>query len=704
MRTVIRSLTPSALLLLCSICSSSSLLAQRVTYEEFLTKVSEALRFDDQQTLDLAVRDNALHAVKRLRNLYFSERGGSQSGLEEAQKIADAWERKFEGSNTPHKLRRWILGLDTTRYDLVVKLEQQMWKAWGHFADNNRSIKFADQTIENLTTVVRHAEQCGDLSNQAEAWSLINQAWQVKAKVDPTHQKDVLFAGKQFLVAREALEFRDDSIYKQYKDYVERVEKQIHEQEAARAKREGEGYGDDASPVDALLMPQAERRSFNIASSVMSKPKKVEVGLRAAGAPPQWFRTDIVKNGPTRIAHFKARDLFLVRAGASKFGISLRGDSPDLDQLGWKELKASNRLRRPSVISLDDKGSETYAMWFFLGGQSEPFQGITQNFGPTPDRTPLFIKSAMVWDTSIDGESVKIWDENLTGRLFDDPEDTKLELLLLADRPGKDPRGKVDQFDAIQVGRGPVHPLGNWVKIGTTWWRLEGADDGKSVNVRQTNPEYFKTGSLELAFEGRGITVNSLVVQGRIGPMKNARFNLAGGKAVEVPAGEYDILFGQISSGRGARRVTAWVFKGNADPLTVEEGETATVSLGAPFSIDFIRDGNKIDATTIKVVGQAGEIYTYINGAVPEAEILAARDESGKGRRAVGELSAVASGEVLNRYNEATKLGPDVGFFPKVDGVTPATAIFKYDGPDGMKLGLAQKKNALFGELKAIWH
>ena len=138
-------------------------------------------------------------------------------------------------------------------------------------------------------------------------------------------------------------------------------------------------------------------------------------------------------------------------------------------------------------------------------------------------------------------------------------------------------------FDAVKVGRADPQPLSSWMKLNDSWYHVRGKDDGAKVGFRKANPEYFKTGEIQADWSGpRGTKLTLLIVRGR-GDFAGTAFDIADGKPHEVPVGTYELAFGRIESGRGARQMTAHVFGGPDVTVTVEEGETAKFDLGEPF-------------------------------------------------------------------------------------------------------------------------
>ena len=86
----------------------------------------------------------------------------------------------------------------------------------------------------------------------------------------------------------------------------------------------------------------------------------------------------VINTGPARIEWFAGGDLYMVRPGANEFGVTLDGTEPDMKKNDYVEVDASNRLKKPSVFSLDKDGRLPYAMWFYLASDQEPFLGVNQ--------------------------------------------------------------------------------------------------------------------------------------------------------------------------------------------------------------------------------------------------------------------------------------------------------------------------------------
>src|SRR5690606_16351384 len=154
--------------------------------------------------------------------------------------------------------------------------------------------------------------------------------------------------------------------------------------------------------------------------------------------------------------------------------------------------------------------------------------------------------------------------------------------------------------------------------------------------------------------------------------------------------------------------MTANVFRGTAEPVTVEAGKTVKLALGAPFVLDFERGGSatavEIDAHKIRVRGRGGEIYTHVNGATPEPEVLVGKRNDGKGAKAVAEFVMIPDGDLLNQVaSRNPTLSIEVGFYPVPKDAEPGATVLKLEVPEGQFVGLQEQKNKLFGKLQPIF-
>lgn len=695
-------------LVACVLCARAP--AQKDTYDEFLQAITQSIRLGDEKRLDKSVRDNPMHTVSHYRGLVITTlRDPSKDNAADKKALEEAWSRVYE-SRTLEMMSRWLQSLDQSQLTQMDKGAVALAKAYGQLALLEKE-KVQDRQpyidlIQALMKIAQVLGELGDAVNAADAWGVIARVYTVIPDRTVADQREGVFAIERFLEHRDRWQWKDDH-YLKNENWAKAERERIKVEEATAEKRKAEGYDGDARGVEAYLVPDADSKEIvaELSFEMLDEPK-IDMSPQGGPVPMQWPAVSVTNEGPAMFQWFKGADVFLVRPGANEFGVTLRKPSEEPQRGDVVEAETASQIKDPTRFALDAEGQRPYAMWFFVGGSQETYQGINQNLQPTPDRAVVYYKSASSWVAEVDGTEITFYDDNTNGLLFEtDPLAYGLKDRNLG--AGPDEEVPVPAFDSMKIGKGPIQPYSEWVQIDDVWYHVRGKDDGRKVGLRPVNPEYFKTGEVQLEWSGGRATQPAvLIVQGR-GDFGGARFDLSGGKPVEVPAGEYELAFGRIESGKGARMMTANVFPGTFEKFTVEPDKTAQIELGAPFQLDFTKGGSdtmvEIDALTIRVRGRGGEIYTHINGATPAPEVLVARGEDGKGARPSGEFQPIRDPETLNRVATAhATLGSQVGFYPIPDG-SDGTTVLKVEVPPGHFVGLQEKKNKLFGKLEPIF-
>ena len=162
-----------------------------------------------------------------------------------------------------------------------------------------------------------------------------------------------------------------------------------------------------------------------------------------------------------------------------------------------------------------------------------------------------------------------------------------------------------------------------------------------------------------------------------------------------------------MTSGKGVRLVEGHIYQGGMPKIEVKKGENTVITLGSPFQLDFKRGGDddkvSIDATTIRILGAAGELYSRMSGATPTPEVVCAKSDSGKGAKAIAEFMMMDI-EQLNRLSSKSKLNMEVGFYPVLKGDLQGNQVFEGTLPfKGGVVGLRQKRHKVFGKFDPIW-
>ncbi|MGA1605873.1 MAG: hypothetical protein ACO4CT_02720 [Planctomycetota bacterium] len=686
--------------------------AQKVTSDEFSRTVNETIRLGDDKRTDKAVRENPIHTVGHFRSLVLaSKKDSSIDNAAERESLRASWERVFEG-RTLELLGRWLEAADSSILRSYDQGQSALAKAYGELnrltVSKEPDRKSYETLRDSLLKIAELFEGIGDPLDAADAWGVVARVYSIIPDRSIGDQRDGIYAIERFMDLREQWQWTKDVYFQQNQNWMKAEKERLKEAEADAAKRKAEGYDGPMKGVESFLMPDAEANEIvgELAFHVLKEPK-VDLCPQGGPIPMAWPAVTVIQSGPAPFQWFKGSDIYLVRPGATDLGVTLVGNETDLSKNPFAEVESGNKLKKPGLFFLDAESKRPYAMWFFTGGSQEPYMGVNQNLEPTRDSAVVYYKSAGVWTTEVDGEELQFFDDNTNGLLFEeDPFAYGLK-----DRnvgAGPDEEVAIPAFDSFQVGKGAVQPFSEWVQLGDAWYHVRGRDDGKAVGLRKANPEYLKTGTLKLDWGGsKANQPTVLIVQGR-GDFRGARFNLAGGKPVTVPAGEYELMFGRIESGKGAKLMTANIFPGTAERVTVTPDVETKLTIGGPFKLDFTRKGADgtvaVDALTMRVRGSAGEIYTHINGSAPAPAVFVAKGEDGKGAREVGEFQAIRDPETLNQVSVkySSTLSSHVGFYPIPKGSRGET-VLEVQVPDGFFVGLAEKKNKLFGKLDAIY-
>ncbi|MFO1052132.1 MAG: hypothetical protein U1F36_07950 [Planctomycetota bacterium] len=695
------------------------LTAQAVGYDEFARQLDQSLRLKDEKGLDKLIRDNSTHTVGHFRALVLgalADPKGGEGNQAQRDAIKASWQRVFEG-RTLESVERWLQLLDPAKIRSDDRLKQTLNQGYtelarlreGHVNDR----KLWESLADNLKKIADNFEQLGDTIGAADAHGLMATLFSSIPEKSIDDRERMIVALAHFADLRRSCDWVKDSYYLQNENIRKAEEEQLKDERQKAEKRSKEGYTGAVRGADAFLMPDADKaeKIVPLTFEVATKPKD-DLASVAGPVPPKWLGVTINNTGPAKIDWFKGAELFLVRPAANKFGITLNGSEFDLKKNPFLEIEANSKPKKPSSFFLDADKKRPYAMWFFVGGSAEPFQGLSHNLEPYEGsdgmkHATVYYKSAASWTTEVDGVPITFYDENGNGQLFEsDPFEYGMKDRNLG--KGPDDEVPVEVLDSMEIGKGGIQPWSNWLKVGETWYHARPQDGGQKVGFRPTNPEYFKTGTLQFVWTGpKPIKPVVLVVQGS-GDFANARFEVADGKPVELPASEYTVVYGRIEQKAGGKLVTAEIFGGKFAPLKVEAGATAKLEIGAPFHIGFekdVKDGKlSVDAVKLRLYGKSGEIYAKLNGCVLTPTVVVSKSADGKGGRDAGEFVAIPDPETLNKLASkfSGTLSNNVGYYPMPKGANDTT-VLTVPFPDGSFAGLADRKNKFFGKIDPVF-
>ncbi|MEC7725604.1 MAG: hypothetical protein VYD05_08830, partial [Planctomycetota bacterium] len=554
--------------------------------------------------------------------------------------------------------------------------------------------------------LARAAESIGHYYEASELWGLASVIGSKMPEKTIEDREAVVFAIEQQLLNRDNWGYTFDTHYARNKGFVESELAAIKEDQAKADKRKDEGYGADTKGVDALVMPNVAPRSFALKFTPLKDwSKDLDYGPRGGPVPPFWWLDSLEGNGSSKqMGWFTTQPMYLLRRGTNKFAVHYK----PTDEKAASEVSASSRAK-PSTFYLDAVKKRPYAMFFWLGTDQEA-TGVTKlNYAPQGKFVNLYYRSASSWKAQVDKEPIVYYDDDASGAPGNsEPFKGELRSHLVGDAEGQGVI--VPLLDSMKVGKQKRAPFSSFVKLASGWHYQEIAS-GADVAIRPLNPEYVKTGSVKLAWQGsKGARPDQLVIQGK-GDFAGAIFDVASGKPVEVPAGEYRVIWGRIVNGKGARLQTAQLYPSeDSESFLVKDGETFELSMGEPFVLDFNREGDKeasIDALSICVKEKTGCRIIGVHGTSLECDVLASKSGTSKGAKAVGAFQPFTNDQLIVKATEQYRnLGFLVACAPMPKGYREGPMVLKVSLPqDGMKLGLAVKKgkHKLFGKLQTVW-
>ena len=673
--------------------------AQDAAMNKFLTDFGKALQFNDEKGMDKAVKAAPQQAMRHFQNLRIELWGGKQDVKPQVDAIAAAWKRALDGSTALERIDRWVDSQDQKSYQAYVKARNALDKCYSilSVATESKQRKDFEVARDSTISVAKAMEETSHKVDAAEAWVLVSIIYTQMPEKTLEERRDSVFALEQFVAARDAWGWTQDEHYPRNKAIIKAEKERIAADEAAGEKRKNEGYGDNTKGIDALVMPGAKEEVHDLAFAALQNVEELDYCIKGGALPQFWWEAQVTTaDTQPLLAWFRSKPLHVVQVSGSKFAVT-----PEVaDKALQYEIDAGNKPKVTSFF-VDKAKKSPYAMWFWTGSDKERVGEMDVNLMPTPEFTPIFYRSAASWSVTHGTEQVTYYDDNCNGTPMDgDPFAGDFKSHAAGNPDGI----AVPLMDSMRVGKGARMPYSEFVKLGDAWWHQKASGEGKS-SFRPLNPEYFKTGKVKLNWAGPKPTAPvQLVIQGR-GDFRTAFFDVAGGKEVDVPAGEYVVCVGRILQGKGAKAQSANIFQGAMEAFTVEAGKTFELKMGAPFALVFTKGGTDsevaIDATRIHVKDRAGASIVEFHGMTLIPEVLAAKAADGKGAKVIGKFVRMEDPEFLGAAaREVPKIGRFVALFPMPEGAKGGSLTLKVKPPfPDAKIGLSIKKHALFGKL-----
>ena len=691
---------------------TAALSGQELGRDEFRTMWGQGMSLEDDKLLDKAMKRGHLQAITYYEEFWGQARSVNSPTAElNAAALMASWQRCFKGNATLDFVQRWVDGSNASAMKQLQSVRMNSAKLWGDYATNVATglIKKDYQSCyEDYLKLAKSAESIGHYQEAADLWGLASVIGSKMPDKSIEDREGVVFAIEQQLACKDRWEYTFDDHYIRNKEFVKAELLRLTEAKKDSAKRADEGYGANAKGIESLIMPNSTAKKYELKFEPLKDwHSDPDYGPRGGPVPSYWWLDSLGEDGSSRrMGWFRQREMYLLRRGASKFAVNW---TPTDD----KEAVAieATPKGKPSTFYLGPDKALPYAMFFWIGTDAEPTGVAKCNYSATDKIANIYYRSASSWKTQVETEPVVFYDDDASGKPGDgEPFKGEFKSHIVGNPTGDGVLAPL--FDSMKVGKGKRMPYSQFVKLAGAWHYLEIAG-GADVSVRPLNPEYVKTGMVKLSWAGPKTTVpDQLVIQGR-GDYATAIFDVGGGKPVEVPAGEYSVIWGRIQNGKGARVQTAQIYPTDqSKPFLVKDGATFELAMGASsdgFLLDFQRQGDSnasIDALSICVAELSGCKITAMHGIGIDCEVFANEEASVKGAKSVGAFEPFANdlliGEAAKQYNN---LGFMAATFPMPKGYKNGEMVLSFKLPaDGMKLGLVvKKKHKFFGPLQTVW-
>lgn len=683
--------------------------AQQQDEAKFIDELAKAVQYKDDKSIDRLLKsyDKALNYFEALVVARWS---GDKKVEPLIEGIMASWARVFENNRVLEKIDRWVESQTSATYANYTKLSNTLVGAYTEVEEALKSGERPkiDLVHENLTRLAAAFEQMGHHVRAAETWVLDSILLSRVRNKTLADRQNCLFALERFIEGRKSWEWTQDHFYVRNLEFTKAEKEVVAKGEKDKEKRKSEGYDADAKDVDALVMPgvAAERIALEFAAMKEKDLEEADYGPRGGPVPALWWEAQFGKDKSTgkpitevKLPWFlRVPTLLLKKTGGARFVVTAR---PDLQALG-AEVDAGGK---PKVVSffLDEQKAIPYAMCFWTGSDKERFFEADLNLQWSDAVAPVFYRSAASWHGTVGGEVVTFYDDSADGKPCE-TETWKREMKL---HTLGEPQGTaVPELDSMRIGKGPRVPYSEFAFVGGRWIHMKATITGASMatSVRPLNPAWFKLGKVKVNWQGpKPSAPDQLVVQGR-GTLATAYFDIAGGKEVDLPAGEYELCIGRIVEGKGPRVQTALITRGKSQPFKVEEGKTLELKMGAPFRIEFERGGSGgeaiIDATKIALYEQSGALLGNLFNMVLVPEVLSAKAADGKGAKTVGKFVKMTDPEMVNKAAvKYATLGRNIAALPLPEDSRDGTMELKVKVPADHKVGLQVKQHPLFGKL-----
>ncbi len=658
--------------------------APDVAFKEKAKKVLASGKSADMETL---VRNDSTQTaawIVRLDDVLLEREDPGERELRVA--LASAWDAAIKTA-FPARFDEYLKGLDVAARKTRVDLKKRLVTAYQDLDRNRESregLLFL-QTIDQFEVVAGAFEQEGDAYSASEAWLGLAECYDEPLRGTGAELHKAWKAWSKVVELRARFECKDRR-FEQAEKRAAELQKRGFDQPGGAAGGEAGGAGAEpaqppseaGNPVivpltfEVLAGPEAFARPCFQADEIYHLWNPVQ--LAAKGSSSNFARLD--KASPV-----------LHRLGSADLRFDVDGDGkadgPDDQKIVLTGTMTPFRL---NIGQGDD--ARPWAFFAVNGLEQDYYQGVQVNLQPNDDQFTMYTLSAASVVGTLNGTALRVLDDTMDG--IYGSADSSYGYAGLTNGVFQ------PELDSIVIGNSKrARPWSSYQEIGGRWWKMEGGSKGKELLATPANVD---TGTIKLEFKGP-VAPSWVVVRGT-NELKDSFFDLVegGSKGVKVPAGRYTLYYGEVSKGKKRQIQKTLILPGRTTPnIDVGKNQTAVLSLGAPFDMEFTLKRPEDEQVTIVgesvvVVGKSGERYERPWNCVLRPEASWRKKGSKKGARHE-KMPALMDTQTIYDMGQQGWLA--VWF--------PLDLTLETKGVTDAEVQLVEKKHDLFGKIESTW-
>ncbi len=687
-------------------------------YDKFVKRFDQAVKTEDRRALKRILKSYPTECIQHFRILIDAYvNGGDSSAGDRIEDLKDVWNEVWK-CKVLERVEKFQSALDGEQRRLVARLKNERQRAWGAFEAAKKSKKREDFDLarENMAKVAEAFENMGDNLEAAESYIYLASILYFSPKKTDADWNALLGVMEKYESLHKAWDWTQGRTYKSNVGWIKRIRQDLKSgvKPGEEEKKKQDPAGGKKQPENLAKFLKGSK--WTKVDLLLGIQKKLENGVSmfASAWPLEWQAMSLKGTLPEQMKSFQDGTLFLQRSGASKYLALLDPADPKSGKL----LKFGGGKPKALFVPYKKEGADylpEYAFWFWTGGAQESIAGTDLNLAPQWGQQKsalVFYRSAAILSGKVEGVNIELYDEDFNGVVGEVPGKTVFGDMRFG--TGEEKAEGVPVIDSMRVG-GSKHliPYSKYFKIKDQWYRFQVTGNNEQLRYRPLDPATVPTGRVAFQWRGPGRAKPDHLVIRETTWFRGAAFDIAraGKKGIEVPAGDYEILYGRIMNGSPPRVNNAVILKGKSKNFKVEKGKTVTLTLGAPFHLEFevVNEGGyaSVSSATFWVRGAFGEKYGAIVAEVLEPVLYASKNPDGKGAKKVGVWRRCEGYEInalRDRYQRIYILHLACMPIDKESAKQPNLSIrVKRPRSGTFFLGVQQRGHKLFGKLLPIW-